>query len=161
MKNFIIINLMVVGILIILAQQLAFAQYYQIHHTTLILKPIPRIVQQGYRLTFSGTLFASDDKMPIPNSTVLIEHDSPYEYTRILASTTTDNNGNFAVSWTARLKGVSDCTYNLFAKFNGDDNDFYSISNQFLLYVTQGSVKSIPGPVTSEQNIIILGGNPR
>lgn len=125
-----------------LFQPLAFGQYYQIHHTTLDLRSIPRTVQQGYHVAFLGTLLTSDDKTPLSNGIILIEYDSPYERTRILASTTTDNSGNFAVSWTATPKGISGGTYNVFAKFNGDDNDFYSISNQFLLDVTPNTAGS-------------------
>lgn len=146
--------------MIVLFQPFAFGQYYHIHHTILILKPIPRNVQQGYHLTFSGTLFTSDDKTPLPNRTVFIEYDSPYVCTRILTSATTDNNGDFSVSWTAKPKGISGGTYNIFAKFNGDDNNFYSISKQFLLNVTPSSVQSSLDPVILEQNVMMFSFRP-
>ena len=125
----------------ILFQPIAFGQDYLIHHTMLILKPLPRTVQQGYSLTFSGTLLTSDDKTPLPDRTIFMQHDSPYVGTRTITSAITDNNGNFAVSWIAKPKGTSTCTYNLFAKFNGDDNDYWSISKQFELNVITNSVK--------------------
>lgn len=146
--------------MIVLFQPLAFGQYYWTHHTTLDLKSVPRTVPQGYHLTFSGTLLTSDDKTPLSNRIVFIEYDSPYDCTRILTSTTTDDSGNFAVSWTATPKGISGGTYNIFAKFNGDDNDFYSISKQFLLNVTPDSVQDISDIVISEQKIVMSSFNP-
>jgi hypothetical protein len=128
--------------MIMLFQPSAFGQYYYTHHTTLILRPISHTIQQGYRLDFSGTLLTSDDKKPLPNRTIYIQYDSPYDWTRTLTSATTDNNGNFDVIWTARPKGSSACTYNLFAKFNGDDNYYWTVSKQFELYVTTSSVKN-------------------
>jgi hypothetical protein len=86
-------------------------------------------------MTFSGKLLTSDDKTPLPNRLIFIQYDNPYDYTRTLTSATTDNNGNFAVSWTAAPKGFSGGTYYLFAKFNGDDGNFWSISKQFPLNV--------------------------
>jgi hypothetical protein len=160
MKNFFITKILVVGAMVMLFQPLAFGQYYQIHHTTLNLEPIPRTVQQGYHLTFSGALLTSDDKTPLPNRTVFIEYDSPYDCTRILTSTTTNNDGNFSVSWTSTPKGISGGTYNVFAKFNGDDNDFYSISKQFLLNVTPSSVQNRLGTIISEQNILMFSFGP-
>lgn len=134
----------------------AFAQYYVIHHTTLVLNPIPRTLEQGDHLTFSGKLFASDDKTPLPNSSIFIEYDSPYNCVRILTSTTTDSNGNFSVVWTAVPKGISGGTYNLFAKFNGDDNDFYSISKQFTLDVAPHSLQY--KTVIGQENVLFSFG---
>jgi len=119
---------------IVLVGQSAFA-YYWIHQTTIVLTPIPRNIEQGYHMIFSGKLLTSDDKTPLPNRTVFIQYDSPYQYTRTLASTTTDINGNFQVNWTAMPKGYSGGTYYIFAKFNGDDGNFWSISSQFRLNV--------------------------
>jgi len=113
----------------------AFAEYYWVHHTTLVLVSIPRSIEQGYHMTFSGKLLTSDDKTPLPNRTISIQYDSPYDRTRTLTSATTDINGNFAVIWKAVPKGFSGGTYYLFAKFNGDDGNFWSISNQFPLNV--------------------------
>lgn len=126
----------------ILFQPMAFGQDYQTHHTTLILKPIPRTIQQGHSLIFSGTLLTSDDKIPLPNRTIFIQHDSPYVATRTISSATTDNDGNFAVSWIVKPKDSGACIYNIFAKFNGDDKDFWSISKQFELNVITSSVKN-------------------
>jgi hypothetical protein len=153
LKNFFIIAMLAVIVTSMLFQPLAFGQYYWMHHTTLYLKPIPRTVQQGYLLTFSGTL-TSDDKTPLSNRIVFIEYDSPYDCTRILTSATTDNSGNFATSWTAVPKGISGGTYNIFTKFNGDDNNFYSISKQFLLDVTP-SIQDMSDTLISGQNIVM------
>ena len=112
------------------------AQYYWIHHTKLVLMPIPRNLEQGHQITFSGKLLTSDNNTPLPNRLIFIQYDSPYDRTRTLASTTTDSNGNFAVYWTAKPKGFSGGSYNLFAKFNGDDETFWSLSKQFSLNVT-------------------------
>ena len=142
LKNFFVITILIVGVTSMLFQSLAVGQEYQTHHTMLILKPIPHITQQGHHITFSGTLLTSDNKIPIPNTTVYIQYDSPYSATRTLASATTDNNGNFVVNWAVKPKGSSACTYNLFAKFNGDDNNFWSISKQFQLNVITNSVKN-------------------
>ncbi|WP_133120994.1 Ig-like domain-containing protein [Candidatus Nitrosotalea bavarica] len=142
MKKFLVITILVVGIMIMFLQPLAFGQYYQIHHTILILNPISRTAQQGDHLTFSGTLLTADDKIPLSNRMVFIQYDSPYDWTRIRTSATTDNNGNFVVSWTVNPKGTGICTYNFFAKYNGDDNNFWSISKQFLLNVTPRSIKN-------------------
>ncbi|MDE1829768.1 MAG: hypothetical protein KGI25_05550 [Thaumarchaeota archaeon] len=120
---------------LVVATPMAFAQYYEIHRTTLILDHIPRTVKQGYHLTFSGKLFTTDSQTPLQDRLVFIEYDNPYDCTKSLTSTTTDRNGNFFINWTAMPKGYSGGTYNLFAKFNGDDKDFYSISNQYLLNV--------------------------
>ncbi|MDE1829711.1 MAG: hypothetical protein KGI25_05265 [Thaumarchaeota archaeon] len=127
-----------VGIVIIVSifcMQDSFGQYYVIHHTTLVLDPIPRTLVQGDLVTFSGKLFTSDDKTPLQDRLVFIQYDNPYDCTRTLASTTTDSNGDYSVSWTAKPKGISWGTYNLFAKFNGDDSNFYSISKQYMLDV--------------------------
>jgi hypothetical protein len=132
MRNIFIITITVVAI--VLVGQPAFA-YYWIHHTTLVLIPIPRNIEQGYHMTFSGKLLTSDDKTPLPNRTIFIQFDSPYQYTRTLTSATTDTMGNFEVSWTTMPKGHSGGTYYIFAKFNGDDGNFWSISNQFPLNV--------------------------
>ena len=118
-----------------LVVQPAFAQYYWIHHTTLILTPIPRSITQGQHVSFAGKLFTADNKTPLANRIVFIQYDSPYDRTRTLTSATTDINGDFAVSWTAVPKGFSGGTYYLFAKFNGDDQDFWSLSKQFPLEV--------------------------
>jgi len=142
LKNFFVITILVVGAISMLFQPLAFGQGYQTHHTMLILKPIPRTVQQGHFLTFSGTLLTSDDKIPLSNRIIFIQHDSPYDATRTISSAITDNDGNFAVNWTAKPKYSGACIYNIFAKFNGDDNDFWSISNQFELKVITSSVKN-------------------
>ena len=129
------IKIIMVGALTILVGPSAFAQYYWIHHTTLVLVSIPHSIEQGHHVIFSGKLLTSDDKTPLPNRTVFIQYDSPYDHTRTLTSATTDINGNFAVSWTAVPKGFSGGTYYLFAKFNGDDWNFWSISKQFPLNV--------------------------
>jgi hypothetical protein len=142
LKKILVITILVVGIMIMFLQPLAFGQYYQMHHTILILNPVSRTAQQGDHLTFSGTLLTADDKTPLSNRTVFIQYDSPYDWTRIRTSATTDNNGNFVVSWTVNPKGTSICTYNFFAKYNGDDNNFWSISKQFLLNVTPRSIKN-------------------
>lgn len=104
--------------MVIIAQPLVSAQYYEIHHTTLILNPIPRIVEQGDHIIFSGNLFTIDGKAPLTDRLVFIEYDNPHDCTRILATTTTDSNGNFSVVWKALPKGYSGGTYNLFAKYN-------------------------------------------
>ena len=141
MKNFFVFAILV-GAMGILFQPLAFGQDYQIHHTILILKPIPHTLQQGDHLTFSGTLLTLDNITPLANMTIFIQHDSPYAATWTLATTTTDKNGNFTVDWTVKPKGSSSCTYNIFAKFYGDDNNLWSVSKQFGLYVTTNSVKN-------------------
>ncbi len=115
---------------------MAFAQYYPVSHTTLTLDHIPRSVIRGDRLIFSGKLVASDERTPLLNKTIYIQYDSPYDSTRTLASSITDYNGDFAVSWTAKPKGIDGGTYNLFAKFNGDDENFFSVSKQFQLDVS-------------------------
>ena len=134
-RNLFIIKIIMVGAVTVLVGPSAIAQYYWIHHTTLVLVPIPRSIEQGYHITFSGKLLTSDDKTSLPNKTVFIQYDSPYDHTRILTSVTTGINGNFAVIWTAIPKGFSGGTYYLFAKFNGDDGSFLSLSNQFPLNV--------------------------
>lgn len=139
LKKFLIIAILLVGTMMVFFHPLAFGQYYQTYHTTIDLKPIPLSARQGDHLTFSGTLYTSYEKKPLPNKTVFIQYDSPYDWTRTLASTTTDSNGNFEVIWTAVPKRTSVCTYNFFVKFNGDDNDYWSISKQFLLKVTPSS----------------------
>ena len=134
-RNPLIIKIIMAGVVIVLVGPSASAQFYWIHHTTLVLVPIPHSVEQGYHMTFSGKLLTSEDKTPLTHRTVFIQYDSPYDYTRTLTSATTDNNGNFAVSWTALPKGFSGGTYYLFAKFNGDDENFWSLSKQFPLTV--------------------------
>ncbi len=118
----------------------SFEQYFVIHHTTLVLEPIPRNLEQGDTLTFSGKLFTSDDETPLPNRIIFIQYDSPYDCTRTLTSATTNNKGDFSIVWNAKPKGISGGTYNIFAKFNGDDENFYSISKQFLLDVKPQSL---------------------
>ena|SRR2546427_2013252 len=114
----------------------AFAQEYQVHHTSIVLNPIPSSITQGHPLTFSGNLLAADEKNdPLPNKTIFIEYDSPYGCIRILAVTSTDSNGNFVVTWKAVPKHQMGGTYYLFGKFNGDDNYFYSFSKRFSLTV--------------------------
>ena len=138
LKKF-LLGTILVGIIIVFFHPLAFAQYYQVYHTTIDLKPIPLFVHQGDHITFSGTLYTTDEKKPLSERTVFIQHDSPYDSTRTLASTTTDSNGDFKVTWTAITKRGSVCTYNFFVKFNGDDNDYWSISKQFLIKVAPNS----------------------
>ncbi|MGI0073473.1 MAG: hypothetical protein ACREA3_06655 [Nitrosotalea sp.] len=157
MKNGFIAALMSATIVAVFFMPMSFAQYYEVHHTTLVLDPIPRTLEQGHHLTFSGKLLTSDDKTPLPERTIFIEYDSPYDCTRILTSATTDNNGNFSVSWIAVPKGISGGTYNLFAKFNGDDDNFYSISKQFPLNVIPRSVQNGVGTI-GEENVIFSFG---
>jgi len=135
---------------------IAFAQDYQIYHAILVLNPIPSSITEGNTLTFSGSLLTADEnKDPVPNKTIFIEYDSPYDCTRILASATTDSNGNFAITWKAHPKHSSGGTYYLFAKFNGDDQYFYSISSKrFPLTVTVHE-SSISGEGLSPQTNII------
>lgn len=123
-------------------QPIAFGQNYQTYHTTLILKPIPHAIQQGHSLTFAGILLTLDDKTPLPNRMIFIQHDSPYVGTRTIARAITDSDGNFAVNWTVKPKDSGARIYNIFAKFNGDDNDFWSISKQFEFNVITSSVKN-------------------
>lgn len=127
---------------IVLSLPLAFGQYVRTHHTTLILDYIPSTIEQGHKLTFSGKLFTSDDKTPLPNKTVYIQYDSPYDWTSTIASATTDKNGNFEVVWIAKPKFSSACTYNIFAHFNSDDDNYWSISNQYQLHLTTSSFKN-------------------
>ena len=138
MKNLLLLTILV-GAIIIISQPLAFGYYPQTHHTTLTLKPIPSSVQEGNKIIFAGTLLTSDDKTPLANKTVYIQYDSPYEWTRTIASATTDNNGNYEIIWIAKPKLSSACTYNIFAIFHGDDDNYYSVSNQFRLYVATNS----------------------
>lgn len=142
LKKFFVVTILIVGIMIVFFQPLVFGQYYQMYHTTIVLKPIPLSTRQGDHITFSGTLYTSDEKKPLSDRTVFIQYDSPYDWTRTLASTTTDSNGNFEVIWTVIPKRSSVCTYNFFVKFNGDDNDFWSISKQFLIKVSPSSDKN-------------------
>lgn len=134
MKNLTIIIIIVVVVTVLVIPS-AFSEYYWIHHTILVLVPIPQTIEEGNYMTFSGKLLTLDNKTPLPDRTVFIQYDSPYDHTSTLTSATTDINGNFAVSWIAIPKGFSGGTYYLFAKFNGDDGDFWSISKQFPLNV--------------------------
>ncbi|MGI0046574.1 MAG: hypothetical protein ACREBB_05230 [Nitrosotalea sp.] len=156
MRNGFIVGLIGLAIVTSFFMPISFAQYYVIHHTTLVLEPIPRTLEQGYLLTFSGKLFASDDNTPLPNRTIWIEYDSPYDCTRILTSATTDSNGYFSVVWKVMPKGISESTYNIFAKFNGDDDNFYSISKQFRLDVIPGSLQDTT--VIGQENTMFLSG---
>ena len=130
-----LVVLIIIGVLAILVEPSASA-YYWIHKTTLVLEPIPRNVGQGDHITFSGRLLTADDETPLSNRLIFKQYESPYDRTTTLTSTTTDTNGYFIVSWTAKPKGYSGGTYNIFAKFNGDDENFFSLSHQYLLTVT-------------------------
>ncbi len=129
------VALIIIGGLTTIFEPTALAEYW-VHRTTLVLDPIPHNIYQGTHLTFSGRLLTSDDKTPLPNRLIFIQYDSPYDWTRTLATTTTDSSGYFTISWTAQPKGYSGGTYNIFAKFNGDDGSFWSISKQYQLIVT-------------------------
>ena len=126
--------LIITGTLAILAEPLASA-YYWIHHTELILDFIPINISQGHHMVFSGRLLTSEDKTPLPDRTIFIQYDSPYDATRTITSAKTDSNGYFMASWIAEPKGYSGGTYYIFAKFNGDDENFFSISHQYILNV--------------------------
>jgi len=120
----------------IFAKGEAFAQYDLIpDHTLVILNPIPSSVPLGHSITFSGKLMTSN-KMPIPNKTIYIQYDSPYQSVRTLATATTDYQGNFEVTWKAIAKHKqSGGTYFVFANFFGDDKYWYSYSKTFPLAV--------------------------
>jgi len=125
----------------------AFAQEYHVHHTTILLNPIPSTIAQGQPLTFSGSL-TSDGNNPVPNRTIFIEYDSPYGCTRILGVVSTDTNGNFALTWNAVPKHQIGGTYYLFANFNGDDSYLYSFSKIFPLAVAAQSTNLAKDSIT-------------
>lgn len=120
----------------IFANGVAFAQYdVSPAHTMITLNPIPSSMPSGHSLTFLGNLMTSS-KVPIPNKTICIQYDSPYQATRTLAIATTDINGNFVITWKAIPKHLqSGGTYFIFANFYGDDKYWYSYSKTFPLTV--------------------------
>lgn len=121
----------------------AFAQYDLIpDHTVVILDPIPSSIPLGHSITFSGKLMDSSN-MPIPNRTIYIQYDSPYQAVRTLAIAITDDNGNFDVTWKAIPKHKqSGGTYFVFANFFGDDQYWHSYSKTFPLTVPYLQVKT-------------------
>jgi hypothetical protein len=74
--------------------------------------------------------------MPMPDKTIYIQYDSPYQSIRTLASATTDYNGNFKIIWQAVPKHKqSGGMYYIFANFYGDDQYLYSYSTTYPLTV--------------------------
>lgn len=113
-----------------------FAQYdARPIHTVVTLNQIPSSIPNGHSLIFSGK-FTTSDKVPIPDKTIYVQYDSPYQATRTLVTAITDTNGNFVVTWKAIPKHQqSGGTYFVFANFNGDDKYWHSYSKIFPLTV--------------------------
>ena len=102
--------------------------------TVLILDSSSSSVAEGSTVMFTGKLVEEATRNPIADKTIKI-FDSDVGGDDLLASGTTESDGNFSIKWRAKKKDQWDNTAEIYAKFEGDDVNRHSGSNQYTISV--------------------------
>ena len=138
---------------------------------TLILNPIPPVVQSGDSIVFSGT-FRTLEGYPIVDYEILIKDDVSFGIDRILGSVFTDENGDFYGEWNAIPRNDGGA-YDFYAVFEGGNNIEYARSQTYSVEVYSDStaigtitpqyfsskiiLDSIPSTVYAGQTVTFTG----
>jgi 5-hydroxyisourate hydrolase-like protein (transthyretin family) len=102
--------------------------------TSLILDTLPRTIPIGLPVTFTGRLVETGTGKPVSGVNIRIL-DSDIGGDDLLASGTTENEGRFSITWTARKTDPHDNTAEAYAKFEGNDDYQQSKSKQFVIEI--------------------------
>jgi hypothetical protein len=101
--------------------------------TFLILDEPVTKVKKGYTVTFTGKLLQEGGK-PLSNKPIKIL-DVDIGRDDVLASGTTNEDGNFAITWKARKTDAFDNTAEIRGKFDGDDEHRACVSKQYVIII--------------------------
>jgi hypothetical protein len=118
----------------------------------LYFTPLQNRIEVGTPLKFSGHLTA--DELHVTGKTIYIKDDIDFGVDRLIISATTDQNGEFSVTWDAVLRTSG--SYDLYAVFEGDSEAFRARSATYSVYV---STEPVPPPPTGNNVEIPLGSS--
>ena len=118
----------------------------------LYFTPPPNRIEVGTPLEFSGQLTA--DELHVTGKTIYIKDDIDFGTDRLIISATTDQNGEFSVTWDAVLRTSG--SYDFYAVFEGDSEAFRARSATYSVYV---STEPVPPPPTGNNVEIPLGSS--
>ncbi len=133
------------------------------HSTTLILDTPSSSVYKGDSVTFTGRLTRDDTGKGIVNAEIKIyEADTWPNADDLMASDTTDSNGYFSISWTAKSMDLWSREIEVYAKYGGST---YWASSQSLTYTItvtgkRGTILTLDSPpatVLEGSNVIFTG----
>jgi hypothetical protein len=102
--------------------------------TALTLDPPSSRAAKGSIVTFTGKLLEASTGKPIPGKTIKIFDRDPMS-DDLLASDTTQTDGSFSINWTAKKTDRWDNTAEIYAKFEGDQENKKSESNQYVITI--------------------------
>lgn len=102
--------------------------------TVLTLDTPTRVVKAGSPITFTGKLVESNTGKPVSGAKIKIM-DSDIGRDDLLASGTTESEGRFSITWTAKKTDPRDNTAEVYAKFEGNDNYQPAKSEQFTVEI--------------------------
>ncbi len=100
--------------------------------TILILDPPPSSVAEDSEVMFTGKLVKAATGNPVADKTIKI-FESDVGGDDLLASGTTESDGSFKIEWTTKKSDRWDNTAEIYARFEGDDANRHSTSNQYTL----------------------------
>ena len=102
--------------------------------TSVIMEKPPSSVYEDQAVTFTGRLVRADTVAGIGGVTITIYDNDPVG-DDFMASTITDNDGRFSVTWIAKPMDEIDRTVEVYAKFEGTDTFDKSQSNQYTISI--------------------------
>jgi hypothetical protein len=94
---------------------------------------IPRRVNPGSKITFTGRLIGKDDGKPVFGAAVKVIE----EHGRILSSDTTGNDGSFKATWTASKINPDSSIVRAYIKFDGDNEHQEAESEKIIIKIAE------------------------
>jgi small conductance mechanosensitive channel len=94
---------------------------------------IPRRVNPGSKITFTGRLIGKDDGKPVFGAAVKVIE----EHGRILSSDTTGNDGSFKATWTASKINPDSSIVRAYVKFDGDNEHQEAESEKIIIKIAE------------------------
>jgi small conductance mechanosensitive channel len=94
---------------------------------------IPRRVDPGSKITFTGRLTEKDYGKPVIGAVIKVID----EYGRILSSDTTGNDGRFTATWTASKINPNSSTIKAHVKFDGDNEHQETESEKIIIELAE------------------------
>ena len=111
----------------------------------LVLDPISPKIKTGDPIVFSGQLY-TDSRQPVSKAVIYIMDDVFWGRDKVITQTTTDSDGKFYATWTAKQR--SSGAYDIYAVFDGSTNVKKARSDEYKVQVSSSSSSSQKHPTT-------------
>jgi len=115
--------------------------------TILKLNSLPKSVNVGDTIEFSGTLKTTDGR-PIQSGTVFIKDDRDFSVDTILGTVITNDNGEFYGTWISEMR-IGGGAYDFYAVYEGSPDITYSRSSTHSVQV-KGDTTNIQTPLEEQ-----------